>query len=62
MVNTGHNWAGRLGLWLLWGAALLTLLTGWDYFKGIATFEGKDMIRFYILRGSGNGLEKHLSQ
>ena len=29
----GAIWAGRLGLWLLWGAALLTLLTGWDYFQ-----------------------------
>ena len=29
----GTIWAGHLGLWLLWGAALLTLLTGWDYFQ-----------------------------
>ena len=29
----GTIWAGRLGLCLLWGAALLTLLTGWDYFQ-----------------------------
>ena len=28
----GTIWAGRLGLCLLWVAALLTLLTGWDYF------------------------------
>jgi len=25
--------AGHLGLWLLWFAALLTLVTGWDYFS-----------------------------
>ncbi len=26
-------WAGRAGLWLLWIAAALTLVTGWDYFR-----------------------------
>lgn len=29
----GMEWAGRVGLWLLWLAAGLTLLTGWDYFR-----------------------------
>jgi len=29
----GMIWSGHLGLWLLWGAALLTLVTGWDYFQ-----------------------------
>lgn len=29
----GMIWSGHLGLWLLWGAALLTLATGWDYFQ-----------------------------
>ena len=47
----GENWAGLndlleiLGTVLLWLAALLTLITGWDYFrKGVA----------YILRQEGN--------
>lgn len=26
-------WSGRVGLWLLWIAGLLTLITGWDYFR-----------------------------
>ncbi|MEZ5715315.1 MAG: CDP-diacylglycerol--glycerol-3-phosphate 3-phosphatidyltransferase [Paracoccaceae bacterium] len=26
-------WAGRLGVGLLWFAAVLTLVTGWDYFR-----------------------------
>lgn len=30
---TGMEWAGRIGLWLLWLAAALTLMTGWDYFR-----------------------------
>jgi len=30
---SGAVWAGRVGLWLLWIAALLTLVTGWDYFR-----------------------------
>ncbi len=30
---TGAEWAGRAGLWLLWIAAALTLVTGWDYFR-----------------------------
>lgn len=29
----GMEWSGRLGLWLLWLAAGLTLITGWDYFR-----------------------------
>jgi len=28
----GMIWSGRVGLWLLWLAAFLTLITGWDYF------------------------------
>ena len=35
---TGAEWAGRVGLWLLWGAALLTLITGWDYFRKATPF------------------------
>ncbi|MFA3917235.1 CDP-diacylglycerol--glycerol-3-phosphate 3-phosphatidyltransferase [Ruegeria hyattellae] len=27
----GMIWSGRVGLWLLWIAAALTLITGWDY-------------------------------
>jgi len=30
---TGTIWSGRIGLWLLWFAAALTLVTGWDYFQ-----------------------------
>lgn len=29
----GMEWAGRAGLWLLWLAAALTALTGWDYLR-----------------------------
>lgn len=29
----GYVWSGRIGLWLIWIAAALTLLTGWDYFR-----------------------------
>ncbi|PCH72803.1 MAG: CDP-diacylglycerol--glycerol-3-phosphate 3-phosphatidyltransferase [Rhodobacteraceae bacterium] len=29
----GMDWAGRIGLWLLWLAAGLTLLTGMDYLR-----------------------------
>lgn len=29
----GELWAGRVGLWLLWLAAALTLVTGIDYFR-----------------------------
>ncbi|MBS0123744.1 CDP-diacylglycerol--glycerol-3-phosphate 3-phosphatidyltransferase [Thetidibacter halocola] len=31
--EAGMVWAGYLGLTLLWIAALLTLITGWDYFR-----------------------------
>ena len=30
---TGMEWAGFVGLWLLWIAAALTFVTGYDYFK-----------------------------
>ena len=30
---TGMEWAGLVGLWLLWLAAALTAYTGWDYFR-----------------------------
>ncbi len=29
----GMDWTGRIGLWLLWLAAALTLITGWDYLR-----------------------------
>lgn len=29
----GMIWSGRLGLWLLWLAAALTVVTGFDYFR-----------------------------
>lgn len=29
----GMVWSGRIGLWLLWLAGLLTLITGLDYFR-----------------------------
>jgi len=28
---TAMEWSGRIGLWLLWLAAALTAVTGWDY-------------------------------
>lgn len=34
--HTGMIWAGNTGLILLWIAAALTLLTGWDYFRKAA--------------------------
>ncbi|MBJ6371242.1 CDP-diacylglycerol--glycerol-3-phosphate 3-phosphatidyltransferase [Sedimentitalea arenosa] len=34
----GMEWAGRIGLWLLWLAAALTLLTGYDYFRKALPF------------------------
>lgn len=34
----GMVWAGRLGLWLLWIAAALTLITGIDYFRKAMPF------------------------
>ncbi|MCL3881321.1 CDP-diacylglycerol--glycerol-3-phosphate 3-phosphatidyltransferase [Marivita sp. GX14005] len=36
--NAGMVWAGNLGLVLLWIAALLTLVTGWDYFRKALPF------------------------
>ena len=30
---TSMIWSGRIGLWMLWFAAALTLLTGFDYFR-----------------------------
>jgi len=30
---TGMEWTGRIGLWLLWLAAALTLITGMDYLR-----------------------------
>lgn len=30
---SGAEWAGRTGLWLLWVAAALTLITGLDYYR-----------------------------
>ncbi|WP_147112886.1 CDP-diacylglycerol--glycerol-3-phosphate 3-phosphatidyltransferase [Tateyamaria sp. syn59] len=29
----GADWSGRIGLWLLWIAAALTFISGWDYFR-----------------------------
>ncbi len=34
----GWIWSGRIGLGLLWVAALLTLVTGWDYFRKALPF------------------------
>jgi CDP-diacylglycerol--glycerol-3-phosphate 3-phosphatidyltransferase len=31
-------WAGNVGIVLLWLAAFLTLLTGWDYFRKAVPF------------------------
>ncbi len=33
LIFEGMVWSGRLGLWLLWIAALLTLVTGADYLR-----------------------------
>ena len=33
MLYDGYVWSGRVGLWLLWIAAALTLVTGWDYLR-----------------------------
>ena len=38
----GMVWSGHIGLWLLWGAALLTLITGWDYFQKALPFLRED--------------------
>ena len=35
---TGMVWCGHVGLWLLWLAAALTLLTGFDYFRKATPF------------------------
>ncbi len=32
-IATGMVWSGRIGLALLWLAAALTAITGWDYFR-----------------------------
>lgn len=29
----GMEWAGRMGMWMLWLAAALTAISGWDYFR-----------------------------
>lgn len=34
----GMEWSGRLGLWLLWLAAALTLITGADYLRKAAPY------------------------
>ena len=33
VAQWGWVWTGRIGLGLLWAAAALTLMTGWDYFR-----------------------------
>ena len=35
---TGMDLTGRIGLWLLWLAAGLTLITGWEYFRKALPF------------------------
>ena len=35
---TGMVWSGHVGLWLLWIAAALTLITGFDYFRKATPF------------------------
>ena len=37
-LNQGWIWAGYVGLTLLWIAALLTFVTGWDYFRKALPF------------------------
>lgn len=32
------DWSGRAGLWLLWVAAVLTFITGWDYLRKALPF------------------------
>ena len=39
---TGMIWSGRIGLWLLWFAAALTLVTGIDYFRKSLPYLGED--------------------
>ncbi len=36
--HAGMVWAGNVGIVLLWLAAFLTLLTGWDYFRKAVPF------------------------
>lgn len=36
--SAGEIWAGRIGLWLLWIAAGLTLITGFDYLRKALPF------------------------
>ncbi len=36
--HTGTVWTGNVGLLLLWLAAFLTLITGWDYFRKALPF------------------------
>jgi len=36
--HAGMVWAGNLGIVLLWVAAFLTLITGWDYFRKALPF------------------------
>ncbi|MGJ8603291.1 MAG: CDP-diacylglycerol--glycerol-3-phosphate 3-phosphatidyltransferase [Marivita sp.] len=36
--EAGMAWAGNIGLLLLWLAAFLTLITGWDYFRKAVPF------------------------
>ncbi|MES0864548.1 CDP-diacylglycerol--glycerol-3-phosphate 3-phosphatidyltransferase [Ruegeria sp. SCPT10] len=31
--DAGREWSGQIGLWLLWIAATLTLITGYDYLR-----------------------------
>ena len=38
----GMIWSGHIGLGLLWGAALLTIITGWDYFQKALPFLRED--------------------
>ncbi|CUH78395.1 CDP-diacylglycerol--glycerol-3-phosphate 3-phosphatidyltransferase [Tropicibacter naphthalenivorans] len=40
--NAGMYWTGALGLLLLWVAATLTLITGWDYFRKALPFLKED--------------------
>lgn len=35
-------WSGRIGLWLLWAAAILTLVTGWDYLRKATPYLRED--------------------
>lgn len=37
-IEAGRIWTGRIGVSLLWVAAVLTLITGWDYFRKSVPF------------------------